>query len=268
MWPFTRQNTCILPKLSGPILAFRGDDRAPQDMFANGFSARLPAANIKFNPNAIKYHHGNIQLTAAGDIAAETAVCVSADFNAASLFPLGGSSCAFDQDGQPYRVQQNEDSYLYLVYVPDGYNTSHHQIERTLEGWSQLPDLQRVHGASAETIQRMALEIGFCLYGREMATKEIPAGHVLAAVPIKRRWAGNDFRHGGEVRMNGRVVVNPRQLAPTPYAHTGLTGFRAEVAHRGFAWKPLPKPADGIKIQGATTIEESLQVYLKARAQQ
>ena len=94
-----------MPKLSGPMLDFRGDDRDPKDMFAHGFSARLPAASIKFNPNTVMFRRGNVELTAAGDIAAETAVCVSADFNAAALFPLGGSSCAFDAEGKPYRLR-------------------------------------------------------------------------------------------------------------------------------------------------------------------
>ena len=132
MSPFTRQSTCILTKRSGSMLAFRGNLRSPEDMFANGFSDRLPAAKIKFNPNAIIYHRGNIQLTAAGDNAAETAVCVSAEFNAAALFVLRRFSCALYENRQSYRAQQNEDSYLYLVYVADGCNTIHHQITRTL----------------------------------------------------------------------------------------------------------------------------------------
>lgn len=146
---------------------FRGDDRHPHfdRIFDYGFFKQNPATQITYrqpNPNR------------AGDIDSVTAVCVSARFTAAAMFPL--------------RFNANEprvDTYVYAVCLDVGQvvNTHARQVNDSLTiGMANDPQ---------------AANVMWPLFGHELATDSIHPGEIIAAVPCRRYWHGMTWQQGG-----------------------------------------------------------------------
>jgi len=130
-------------------LMFRGDTRGPDDIFHDGFAARLNTG--------LRYRN------AQEDIDPTTAVAISFSPYVAANFPLPAS-----WGPNAFQDANNETCWVYALYVEEGFNTMGTQ-SLNFVGGSQ----------TAVTV----------LYAGEVATGAIPGNRVLACVRATRNFA-------------------------------------------------------------------------------
>ncbi len=208
-------------------ICFRGDDRAPTDdgtptdpnrnIFRYGFRKRAPDGGIV-------YREGD---EAAGDIDPHSAVCVSARFTGATMFPL-----RFDA-GDP-RVS---DTWIYCVYVDvaDLYETHRVQVA---DGLTALR--RRLRGKREDEKDAEAAAALWPLFAHELATERVPAGDVIAAVRCTRTWRGDDWSAGEDYVLHGPVLANPACTAPAEYVAAATDFLDGELAGHAHGSSPAP----------------------------
>lgn len=254
-------------------ICFRGDDRAPDDIFRAGFTSREPKAGIryrqekkdrltidashepayaasKFKVDALYRYDRQagksmpvpelrqVEIPIPGDVAPETAVCVTPRFVVAALFPPDVKIA---------------DTWIYVANVQTAFNTHGAQVADGLAAVkSELAARRRVvTGRPGETPRYDLAEFTsdsalWPLFAQELATKRIEARHIIAAVPCRRAWRSRDWTDGAQytldrarVRFNRDARVPPALvdavrafLAAEPPA--GTTPSRASGFHPSF----------------------------------
>lgn len=170
-------------------IAFRGDTRHPKEIFEFGFQRYgagwdLYLANNKtIQEPMLRQTHDE---TGMCDVEATSAVCLTLDFDCASMFPLEENN---GEAAPPF-------TWIYIVQVENAYMTYEKQIKAN-------SNLQ------------------FC---REIATRDIPSGHVLCAIRCERyfnlneefepKWyAGLHFKLVGEILWNPKLKNEPKTPA-------------------------------------------------------
>lgn len=204
-------------------ICFRGDTRDPSSIFRSGFLSRDMKASIKYlsgnkHKQMIPRVHGaqyersgfrlinrnvynkattrneadpnwiDAEYSVPGDIDSPTAVCVTPRFTMAALFPP---------------KIEDRDTWIYVAHVEKGFNTHGQQVADGLKAVRQEvlardravwenPGTYPNRGMQ-EFTENSAL---WPLYAQELATKSIPAKHVIAAVLCRRAWKGKDWTEG------------------------------------------------------------------------
>jgi hypothetical protein len=129
-------------------MMFRGDDRAPNEIFPDGFSAR--------ENTGIQYRD------AQQDIDPRTAVAASPSPYVAANFPLPES-----YGPNAFQMASNQPCWVYAFYLAEGFHTVGTQAVNAIAG-----------APNARTL----------LYAGEMASTRIPGNHILAAVAVVRQF--------------------------------------------------------------------------------
>jgi hypothetical protein len=110
----------------------------------------------------------------------------------------------------------SESTWLYLVMLRRGYNTSGRQVLDALKGFRQLAT-HELGAVAAQAHDERVDALAMLLYGREMAADAIPASDVLMAMKIKRHWnhvvqvpspvPGAPPRNKADFWQGGRYVI-------------------------------------------------------------
>lgn len=165
-------------------IAFRGDSRDPKEIFEFGFQ-RIGASQNYFMANNKKIQEPTIRLmdpsskTKGGcDVVATSAVCLTLDFDCASIFPI--------ESADAYSPLTSK-TWIYIVHVENAYMTYKKQIK---EG---------------SILQ-------FC---REIAARDIPSGDVLCAIQCERYLNLNQdylptWHTGMHYALHGEIYWNPK----------------------------------------------------------
>ncbi len=206
-------------------LLFRGDTREPPQIFRTGFMARdmdrainhklgmrsvhkikaawkpqYEAAGMPVSPGGKDKSVAFAEFRGAGDIESDTAVCVTPRLSVAVLFP--------PKEGP---ALDPGDTWVYAVYVERGYNTHAAQYASGLRAVRQelgaRENVARSHAESVEAWKPGSMDdfardgALWALYAQEMATKRVPAKHVVCAVKVRRTWNGDDFTAGARYKL-------------------------------------------------------------------
>ena len=193
-------------------ICFRGDGRLPQMIFKSGFQKKNAALAPTYQggvqqeilgaPNPVL--NPMVGFRMAGDIDPDSAVCITPDISVASLFHL------------PVELDRMTWTYVYVVYVEKGYDTSSKQILDGLDGLKSLAELTRtdhdvfisgnrvVEKPEMKRLRASALLQN--LYGRELATDEIPTKHIWYALKVQRIWNKTTYTNAHE---NGKWIKRP-----------------------------------------------------------
>ena len=168
-------------------VCFRGDSRSTLTIFNNGFQPRKPKMGVTFRPSK-------------QDIDPDSAVCVTPRFAVAAFFP------GYEGNG-PNNQSAALKTQIYAVYLEKGYNTHAHQASNLI----------------GNTVIEKAKDV---VYAHELASKNIPAGHVIAAVEVTRNWEARkrwlDETANHTYTVSARVLSNTRYNGPQAYRVAAL----------------------------------------------
>ena len=176
---------------------FRGDHRAPDEIFRAGFSARDMLAEIRYRPFREEvFGPGRPSLfdMMAGDLDPDSGVSFSARVLAAALFPP--------------RMDETEpgvsDTWVYAIVVDRGvFNTALLQAQQALDG---LRNWQTMMGRAVD--DAAARCTFWPLYAQEMATRRVPNTHVVGALRVTRSWNGGTYKGGASLVFHGPPIFN------------------------------------------------------------
>jgi hypothetical protein len=225
----------------GGRICFRGDSRSPHTVFSRGINPRDTTSKIELRergdePIAIHKEH-EIFYKRAGlnvsksrdpavlfpttlDVAPETAVCVTARFVMAPIFPL--------KMRQDDRV--GDETWIYTLYARRLFNTHSQQIihainvlekelavRREIDSYG-IPNSNRTDSKQFE--QYAELKALSLLYAHELATKSISASDVISAIKCTRRWHGDSWREGATYTLNkASLMFNTNSRVPKAVVH-------------------------------------------------
>jgi len=239
-------------------MCFRGDSRAPDNIFHSGFQKQNVNDTVRYQNYVVPHEVTPNQrlatgMSRGGDVSRVTAVCVSADMDLAALFPA------------PTADNVDEAQWLYVVMLRTGYNTHGRQILDALRGFKQLATHELGGHIQAQAHADRVDAIAMLLYGREMAADAIPSSDVLMAIKIKRRWNAEqvspnpipgqpprrkpDFWQGGTYRIKDYLLHEDAiDALRGPWA-AAFTDFVDKI-DAGIIQKTrfvMPTPADGYR---------------------
>ncbi|MHC8494173.1 hypothetical protein ACTU44_15880 [Thalassospira sp. SM2505] len=180
--PDLKRNTS---QSSRALYAWRGDTRPPDEIFGHGFSRRGTSPATP----AIVYRKAD------QDLAHYTAVCLSGTHEIGALFP----------PKVPDQPDPAAETWVYCVRLR-GYWCPTYSIQ------------QRVYGNAARfgaTERQMARQN---LYARELAVLNVAYKDVVAAIRVRRDWAGEGYDAGGtftylELRKNQWAASDNKAFA-------------------------------------------------------
>lgn len=190
------------------LVGWRGDSRSPDQIFANGFAARGT------NPASPSI----IYRTKDQDIAHYSAVCLTGSLRCAALFPLL----------VPNTTPPAADIWLYAIRLRGPWCPTY-VLQQTMAS--------RVGTSWAEYVTRAKNN----LYGREAALPGPVSGQdVLAAIQVRRTWAGESYAEGGTYRYLALRTNN----AAAPDNQTTVGQIQSAWTDKNLQGKTrnLPKP--------------------------
>ncbi|MDP2700020.1 hypothetical protein [Thalassospira sp.] len=190
---------------SEPLIAWRGDTRPPDTIFANGFRPRGT------NPSTVAIIYRTVQQ----DIAHYTAVCLSGTISIGALFPPLVPGIASPPD----------ETWIYGVRLR-GYWCPTHTIQQEIATHRKL---------SASDGAQMAAQN---LYAKELCTLKVDQGDVLCAIRVSRAWAGAGYETGGtfsylELRTNNFVKTDNKPIVKKItdwWTNKGMQGKTKQLA--------------------------------------
>jgi hypothetical protein len=179
-------------------IAFRGDSRGPDEIFRNqeGFASQK----------------SGVPITYLGDVAQETAVCVSWRLGAAAYFPT------------PYE-KKGDSTWIYVVNVGLSDAKSDEIFASRAKGMGDYRSKNlsnksnsafiNTHGAQVLDVMgskspRKTRGIAGLLFAQEAAVKTVGQKDILFAVRCIRKWNDEeDMGKGGSYKLIGSIVDNP-----------------------------------------------------------
>jgi hypothetical protein len=225
----------------GGRICFRGDARHPQTVFSRGITPRDTTSKIELRergnePIPIHKEHEKFYKRAGLnvsrsrepavlfpttlDIAPETAVCVTARFVVAPIFPL--------KMRRDHRVE--DETWIYTLYARSLFNTHSQQIIHAMNTLEKELAVRREidfrgnpnsNRTNSKQFERYAeLKSLSLLYGHELATKSISASDVISAIKCTRRWHGDSWTEGATYTLNkASLMFNSNCRAPKAVIH-------------------------------------------------
>lgn len=184
------------------VIAFRGDNRDPKQIFVSGFTPLQGKGPVTYRKGPkLSGNITQVKQLKPGDIEPSTAVTFSRRLTAAVMFPLDTSVLK---------------TYVYGVAVELGdlYNTHFKQVMDGLKGmkkWSGMGN--QIDAETAKTLM-------WPLFAQEMAAIQIPSTDIFAAVACQRQWRGSDWKSGLDYTLEVEVFRNPQCALPTELKHT------------------------------------------------
>jgi hypothetical protein len=179
------------------IVLWRGDGRAPEEMFRAGFEPRIRDLQVP------------VWRCVESDIYPLTAVCLSVAFESACLFPL-------INEGEDGRLR-NDPTWIYAVALTHGaayFNTQWVQGEI---------GAGRIGAAGgARELARANATAG------EICVQRVDCNDILAAVRVHRDWTSTDWTRLGRVRIDSAsLTINSGS------SHSSLAGpIRTDLRDR------------------------------------
>jgi hypothetical protein len=187
------------------VFGYRGiATEEPLAILHDGFSAKRDA--VTGDPMNM-YYLSKLEEAApgAGDMYSGSANCVASNLSSAALFPNDTS----------VKV-----SWIYGVYVEDGFNTYEQQ---QMDCWDVLLNLKpEVYGT-----EQMPL-VTWPLFAEEFAAVSIPSKHIVACVKCERIWSGADWKLGGTFKLKKPIFWNVTVDANIPH----LSEFKQRMTKR------------------------------------
>jgi hypothetical protein len=203
-------------------ICFRGDDRAPSDLYHKDFSGgktSLAESGFKVKLGeevAPSYRRGNT--ATIGD--AEHGVCVSKLFQTAVRFPL----------------LRKPISWIYAVWVPRAFNTHKRQVQDGMKLMEPgfVRKLSRYVGLGKKgPSEDRAKEALWALFGEELIVDEVPVDNVIAGVKCNRM-NYQDIKNW-DVPINyallGPLWVNPNCTVENSIRQAAMDFMSNELSH-------------------------------------
>jgi hypothetical protein len=219
-------------------LLFRGDDRAPADIFAAGFQRRQEYINMQPGqyrdaafaagkvPKAQKAEFqargatfaGDVRyMPKAGDLDPKTGICVSPRLCCAALFPLKS------EDDPP-----RSDTWIYGLYLERGYNTHEAQVHDGLRGIGMEIAMRRSinFGDSMPTFESAKESTMGLWFANELCARQVSPAEILCAIRCTRSWIGTDWTAGAHFSLDlDSLVWNERSNKIDPKVRELLASF-------------------------------------------
>lgn len=225
-------------------LLFRGDDRAPANIFGSGFQRRqqymgmepgqyrdaafaagkVPIAQKdKFQQLGATFAGDVRYMPKAGDLNPQTGICVSPRLSCAALFPL-------KSEDDPVR----SDTWIYGIFLERGYNTYEAQVHDGLRGINlEIAQRKAIDFTDSMPTVDNAKESTMGLwFANEMCARHVSPGEILCAIRCARSWIGNDWTTGANFTLDGDSLIwNDASIEVDPKIKAALQTFiEGEVA--------------------------------------
>lgn len=196
-------------------IAFRGDTRAPDEIFASGFTPRDTKNLIVYR---IKHRDDEQSpYSKIHDISPESAVCLTWRMSAASYFPLYST-----EDTWIYAVNvnldeaKNDDLFLRKEEKPKEYSDSKLIFNLSKSSFVNTHGIQVL-----DMLAHPTRTIYRTLFADEVAVKHVESKDVLFAVNCTRILNDSSsekgsWRHGGRYYLDNMIQVNPYRRSDLP----------------------------------------------------
>lgn len=179
-------------------IAFRGDNRPPEQVFLSGFQRR--SANRRNQPLLVTPSDAAESIT----VKERYAVCLSSRLQGGAMFPWYAG-------GPP----STEPSWLYVVAVDPVSATNVHGLQVAVD---------QQNGPSRPLNPR------WTLYLQEMVVLSVPPTSIIGCVQIRRTWNGGHALTGGTYDIVSQVSENSNCTVENSIRNAALAFLRSEVA--------------------------------------